>query len=58
MQILVDDGEGYESIFRRFRRDVMKAGLLKEIKRRRRYENAKDIKIRKAREAGRRNRRR
>ncbi|XP_051194905.1 uncharacterized protein [Lolium perenne] len=58
VQIVVDEGEGEDSIFRRFRREVMKAGLLQEIKRRRRHENAKDIKIRKAREAGRRNRRR
>lgn len=58
VQIVVDENEGEDSIFRRFRREVMKAGLLQEIKRRRRHENTKDKKIRKAREAGRRNRRR
>ncbi|KAG2649083.1 30S ribosomal protein S21, chloroplastic-like [Panicum virgatum] len=58
VQILVDENEGEESIFRRFRREVMRAGVLQEIKRRRRYESKKDEKKRKAREAGRRNRRR
>ena len=58
VQIVVDENEGEDSIFRRFRREVMRAGLLQEIKRRRRYESKKDEKIRKAREAGRRNRRR
>nr|CAB3445903.1 unnamed protein product [Digitaria exilis] len=58
VQILVDENEGEESIFRRFRREVMRAGVLQEIKRRRRYENKTDEKKRKAREAGRRNRRR
>nr|CAB3449139.1 unnamed protein product [Digitaria exilis] len=57
VQILVDENEGEESIFRRFRREVMRAGVLQEIKRRRRYENKTDEKKRKAREAGRRNRR-
>ncbi|KAG8058323.1 hypothetical protein GUJ93_ZPchr0002g24807 [Zizania palustris] len=58
VQILVDENEGEESIFRRFRREVMRAGLIQEIKRRRRYESKKDELKRKAREAGRRNRRR
>ncbi|XP_006647009.1 30S ribosomal protein S21, chloroplastic-like [Oryza brachyantha] len=58
VQILVDENEGEESIFRRFRREVMRAGVLQEIKRRRRYESKKDERLRKAREAGRRNRRR
>ena len=58
VQILVDENEGEESIFRRFRREVMRAGVLQEIKRRRRYESKTDEKKRKAREAGRRNRRR
>ncbi|GJM90452.1 hypothetical protein PR202_ga06733 [Eleusine coracana subsp. coracana] len=58
VQILVDENEGEESIFRRFRREVMRAGVLQEIKRRRRYESKKDEKKRKQREAGRRNRRR
>jgi len=58
VQILVDENEGEESIFRRFRREVMRAGGLQEIKRRRRYESKTDEKKRKAREAGRRNRRR
>ncbi|KAB8086218.1 hypothetical protein EE612_009388 [Oryza sativa] len=58
VQIVVDENEGEESIFRRFRREVMRAGVLQEIKRRRRYESKKDERKRKAREAGRRNRRR
>ncbi|KAL5211993.1 hypothetical protein ABZP36_022840 [Zizania latifolia] len=58
VQILVDENEGEESIFRRFRREVMRAGVIQEIKRRRRYESKKDERKRKAREAGRRNRRR
>ena len=57
VQILMDENEG-ESIFRRFRREVMRAGVLQEIKCRRRYESKTDEKKRGAREAGRRNCRR
>jgi ribosomal protein S21 len=57
VQILVDENEG-ESIFRRFRREVMRAGVLQEIKRRRRYESKTDEKKREAPEARRRNCRR
>ena len=49
VQIVVDENEGEESIFRRFRREVMRAGVLQEIKRRRRYESKKDERKRKAR---------
>ncbi|KAJ0984376.1 hypothetical protein J5N97_002732 [Dioscorea zingiberensis] len=58
VQIVVDEGESEEALLRRFRREVSKAGIIQECKRRRFYENPQEEKKRKAREASRRNRRR
>ncbi|PKA56601.1 hypothetical protein AXF42_Ash012731 [Apostasia shenzhenica] len=58
VQILVAENEPEESLLRRFRREVAKAGVIQECKRRRFFENKQDERKRKRREAGRRNRRR
>ncbi|KAL0915630.1 hypothetical protein M5K25_016063 [Dendrobium thyrsiflorum] len=58
VQILVEENEPEEVLLRRFRREVSKAGIIPECKRRRFFENFQEEKKRKAREAGRRNRRR
>ncbi|XP_020582802.1 uncharacterized protein LOC110026266 isoform X2 [Phalaenopsis equestris] len=58
VQIFVEENEPEEALLRRFRREVSKAGIIPECKRRRFFENAQEEKKRKAREAGRRNRRR
>ncbi|OIV90109.1 hypothetical protein TanjilG_01563 [Lupinus angustifolius] len=56
VQVVVGDDETEERLLNRFRREVMKAGVIQECKRRRYYENKHDKKKRKAREASRRNR--
>ncbi|RRT74124.1 hypothetical protein B296_00031677, partial [Ensete ventricosum] len=56
VQIVVDEGESEEALLRRFRREVSKAGVIQECKRRRFFENKQEEKKRKAREASRRNR--
>ncbi|CAK9175126.1 unnamed protein product [Ilex paraguariensis] len=58
VQVVVDDNEPEEKLLNRFRREVMRAGVIQECKRRRFYENKQDEKKRKTREAARRNRRR
>ncbi|KAM0933960.1 putative ribosomal protein S21 [Dioscorea sansibarensis] len=58
VQIVVDENESEEALLRRFRREVSKAGIIQECKRRRFYENPQEERKRKAREASRRNRRR
>ncbi|KAJ4963009.1 hypothetical protein NE237_022948 [Protea cynaroides] len=58
VQVIVGDGENEEALLRRFRREVMKAGVIQECKRRRFFENKRDEKKRKTREAAKRNRRR
>lgn len=58
VQIVVNDDEPDEALLRRFRREVSKAGVIQECKRRRYFENTHEEKKRKAREASRRNRRR
>eukprot|EP00262_Sarcandra_glabra_P001103 TRINITY_DN1111_c0_g2_i1.p1 TRINITY_DN1111_c0_g2~~TRINITY_DN1111_c0_g2_i1.p1 ORF type:complete len:174 (-),score=36.63 TRINITY_DN1111_c0_g2_i1:114-635(-) len=58
VQIVVEDGEAEEALLRRFKREVSKAGVIQECKRRRFFENKHEEKKRKAREASRRNRRR
>ena len=58
MQVVVAEDEPDEVLLRRFRREVTKAGVIQECKRRRFFENKQEEKKRKAREAGRRNRRR
>ncbi|XP_031491309.1 30S ribosomal protein S21, chloroplastic-like [Nymphaea colorata] len=58
VQIMVEENEPEEALLRRFRREVSRAGIIQECKRRRFFENKQELKKRKAREAGRRNRRR
>uniref|UniRef100_A0A0D6R7Z8 30S ribosomal protein S21, chloroplastic n=1 Tax=Araucaria cunninghamii TaxID=56994 RepID=A0A0D6R7Z8_ARACU len=55
VQIFVDENESEDSITSRFRREVLKEGILQECKRRRYHENRQDIKKRKVRDAQRRN---
>ncbi|MBA0601242.1 hypothetical protein Gorai_004424 [Gossypium raimondii] len=57
IQVIVDDNEPEERLLNRFRREVMKAGVIQECKRRRFFENKQDEKKRKSREAAKRNRR-
>ncbi|XP_039047195.1 30S ribosomal protein S21, chloroplastic-like [Hibiscus syriacus] len=58
IQVIVDDNEPEERLLNRFRREVMRAGVIQECKRRRFFENKQDEKKRKSREAAKRNRRR
>lgn len=58
VQVLVDDNEPEERLLNRFRREVMRAGVIQECKRRRFFENKQDEKKRKHREAAKRNSRR
>lgn len=58
VQVIVDDNEPEEKLLGRFRREVMRVGLIQECKRRRYFENKQEEKKRKAREAAKRNRRR
>lgn len=58
VQVIVDDKEPEERLLGRFRREVMRAGVIQECKRRRFFETKQDEKKRKTREAAKRNRRR
>ncbi|XP_022154139.1 30S ribosomal protein S21, chloroplastic [Momordica charantia] len=58
VQVVVDDNEPEERLLNRFRREVMRAGVIQECKRRRFFENTQDVRKRKSREAAKRNRRR
>ncbi|KAK8672459.1 hypothetical protein V6N13_110827 [Hibiscus sabdariffa] len=58
IQVIVVDNEPEERLLNRFRREVMRAGVIQECKRRRFFENKQDEKKRKSREAAKRNRRR
>ncbi|CAO2827606.1 unnamed protein product [Amaranthus hypochondriacus] len=58
VQVLVDDNEPEERLLNRFRREVMRAGVIQECKRRRFFENKQDEKKRRTREAAKRNSRR
>ncbi|KAL6994473.1 hypothetical protein U1Q18_012576 [Sarracenia purpurea var. burkii] len=58
VQVIVDDNEPEEKLLNRFRREVMKAGVIQECKRRRFFENKQDEKKRRSRDAAKRNRRR
>lgn len=58
MQVVVDENEPEERLLNRFRREVMRAGVIQECKRRRFFETKQDEKKRKTREAAKRNRRR
>ncbi|TKY55297.1 30S ribosomal protein S21 [Spatholobus suberectus] len=58
VQIVVGDDEPEDRLVNRFRREVLKAGVLQECRRRRFFENKRDKIKRKAREASTRNRKR
>ncbi|XP_010556278.1 PREDICTED: uncharacterized protein LOC104825617 [Tarenaya hassleriana] len=58
VQVLVDENEPEERLLNRFRREVMRAGVVQECKRRRYFENKQDEKKRRTREAAKRNRKR
>ncbi|XP_022741406.1 30S ribosomal protein S21, chloroplastic-like [Durio zibethinus] len=58
VQVIVDEDEPEERLLNRFRREVLKAGIIQECKRRKYHENKQDKKKRKSREAAKRNRRR
>ncbi|GMH15031.1 hypothetical protein Nepgr_016872 [Nepenthes gracilis] len=58
VQVVVDENEPEERLLNRFRREVMKAGVIQECKRRRFFENKQDERKRKTREAAKRNSRR
>lgn len=58
VQVIVDDNEPEERLLGRFRREVMRAGIIQECKRRRFFENKQDEKKRRTRDAAKRNRRR
>lgn len=58
VQVVVEDNEPEERLLNRFRREVMRAGVIQECKRRRFHENKQEEKKRKVREAHKRNRRR
>ncbi|KAL6494371.1 hypothetical protein OROGR_031171 [Orobanche gracilis] len=58
VQVIVGDNEHEESLVSRFRREVLKAGVLQECKRRRFFESSREKRKRKTREAARRNRKR
>ncbi|QCD96650.1 30S ribosomal protein S21, chloroplastic [Vigna unguiculata] len=54
VQVVVDENEPEERLLNRFRREVMKAGVIQECKRRRFFENKQEEKKRKNREAAKR----
>ncbi|XP_041007967.1 30S ribosomal protein S21, chloroplastic-like isoform X2 [Juglans microcarpa x Juglans regia] len=58
VQVIVDENEHEERLLNRFRREVMRAGVIQECKRRRFFENKQDEKKRRTREAAKRNKRR
>lgn len=58
MQVIVDENESEERLLNRFRREVMRAGVIQEVKRRRYFENTQDEKKRRTRDAAKRNKRR
>jgi len=57
VQVIVEDDEPEERLLNRFRREVMRAGIIQEFKRRRYFENTQDEKKRRVRDAAKRNRR-
>ncbi|KAJ9135485.1 hypothetical protein P3X46_032665 [Hevea brasiliensis] len=58
VQVIVDENEPEERLLNRFRREVLRAGVIQECKRRRFFENKQDEKKRKSREAAKRNKKR
>ncbi|XP_047170211.1 30S ribosomal protein S21, chloroplastic [Vigna umbellata] len=58
VQVVVAQDEPEERLLNRFRREVLKAGVIQECRRRRYFENKQEEKKRKSREAAKRNRKR
>ncbi|PON45621.1 Ribosomal protein [Parasponia andersonii] len=58
VQVITEENEPEERLLSRFRREVFKAGVLQECRRRRFFENSHDKRKRKARDAARKNRKR
>ena len=58
VEVKAKEDEPVDKLINRFRKEVMKAGVLQDCKRRRFFENKHDKKKRKARDAARRNRKR
>ncbi|KAK7364893.1 hypothetical protein VNO80_13639 [Phaseolus coccineus] len=58
VQVVVAEDEPEERLLNRFRREVLKAGVIQECRRRRYFENKQEEKKRKSREAAKRNRKR
>ena len=58
VQVIAEKNEPEEKLLSRFRREVFRAGVLQECRRRRFFENSHDRRKRKARDAARRNRKR
>ncbi len=50
-EVKVGDGESIEAALRRFKREVLKAGIILEVKKRKHYESPRQRKKRKAEEA-------
>lgn len=50
-EVIVQDGESIEGALRRFKREVMKAGIIIEVKKRKHYESKRQRKKRKKEEA-------
>ncbi|KAJ0230126.1 Ribosomal protein S21 family protein [Hirschfeldia incana] len=58
VQVFVEDNESEERLVNRFRREVMRTGIIQECKRRRYFENKQDEKKRRTRDAAKRNKKR
>ncbi|KAK1266228.1 hypothetical protein QJS04_geneDACA016738 [Acorus gramineus] len=58
VQMIVGEEEGEEVVVRRFRREVLRAGVIQECRRRRFFEDKQEKRKRKIKEASKRNRRR
>lgn len=58
LQVIVGENEPEEKLIGRFRRDVLRAGIIQECKRRRFFETNQEKRKRKTREAAKRNRKR
>ncbi|GMN74668.1 hypothetical protein TIFTF001_052427 [Ficus carica] len=58
VQVIAEENEPEERLLNRFRKEVFRAGVLQECRRRRFFENTHDKRKRKSREAARRNRKR
>jgi small subunit ribosomal protein S21 len=50
-EVKVHDGESIEAALRRFKREVIKAGIILEVKKRRHHENKRQTKKRKKEDA-------